>query len=119
MVQPIDVGELNAQHALMLSALAMVEAYKRHDYMMPAVADVSEQFPDVDSNYLIAIWIGVSAQNRSRPDDQRDAARYQWLRNRDLETVAEGGVFIGVTPENVVINGDDADAYIDARMRWR
>jgi hypothetical protein len=46
----------------------------------------------------------------------RDAARYQWLRNRDLETVAEGGIFIGVTPENVVINGEDADAYIDARM---
>jgi hypothetical protein len=47
---------------------------------------------------------------------RRDAARYQWIRNRDLETIAEGGVFIGVTPENVVINGEDADAYIDARM---
>jgi hypothetical protein len=119
MVKPIKVGELHAQHALMLSALAMVEAYKRHDYMMPAVADVQERFPDVDPNYLIAIWIGVSAQNKSGPGDQRDAARYRWLRNRDLETVAEGGVFIGVTPENVVINGEDADAYIDARMRWR
>jgi hypothetical protein len=47
---------------------------------------------------------------------KHDAARYQWLRNRDLETVAEGGIFIGVTPENVVINGEDADAYIDAHM---
>jgi hypothetical protein len=50
---------------------------------------------------------------------KRDAARYQWLRNRDLETIAEGGVFAGVTPQNVVINGEDADAYIDVRMEWR
>lgn len=42
-----------------------------------------------------------------------DAARYQYLRSRDLETVREGGIFAGVTPENYVINGIDLDIAID------
>src|ERR1700687_4644703 len=46
-----------------------------------------------------------------------DAARYRWLRRRDLETVYDGGVFVGVTPDNLVINGDDLDRHIDEAMR--
>ncbi|WP_134636145.1 ead/Ea22-like family protein, partial [Pseudomonas aeruginosa] len=30
----------------------------------------------------------------------KDAARYRWLRERDLETIRQGGVFAGMTPEN-------------------
>ena len=44
-----------------------------------------------------------------------DATRYRWLRERDLDTIDAGGVFAGVTPENMVLNGDDLDAAIDAR----
>ena len=47
---------------------------------------------------------------------QRDAARYQFLRNRDLESIKVGGVFAGMTPDNVVLNGVDLDAAIDAAM---
>lgn len=46
--------------------------------------------------------------------DRRDAARYRWLRSRDLDTISQGGVFAGRTPQNVVLNGDDLDAAIDA-----
>ena len=46
----------------------------------------------------------------------RDAARYRWLRSRDLDTIHEGGVFAGLTPENVVINGADLDRYVDAAI---
>lgn len=42
------------------------------------------------------------------------AERYAWLRERDLSTVHQGGVFAGKTPENVVLNGDDLDVAIDA-----
>lgn len=42
--------------------------------------------------------------------------RYQWLRDRPLETVAQGGVFAGKTPDNVVLNGSDLDAAIDAAL---
>jgi hypothetical protein len=45
-----------------------------------------------------------------------DAARYRWLRARDLETVNTGGVFIGKTPDNLVLNLEDADRAIDEAM---
>ncbi|WP_339112812.1 hypothetical protein [Thioclava sp. GXIMD2076] len=49
-------------------------------------------------------------------DTERDAARYRWLKSRDLDTIRRGGVFAGLTPENVVLNGDDLDRRIDAEM---
>lgn len=45
-----------------------------------------------------------------------DAARYNFLRGRDLDTITKGGVFAGMTPRNVVLNGDDLDAAVDAAM---
>ncbi|AYZ83492.1 MULTISPECIES: hypothetical protein [Pseudomonas] len=45
-----------------------------------------------------------------------DAARYRWLRERDLETIRQGGVFAGMTPENIVLNQEDLDAEIDAAL---
>lgn len=45
-----------------------------------------------------------------------DAARYRWLRARDLETLNQGGVFAGLTPMNVVLNGADLDQAIDAAI---
>ncbi len=42
-----------------------------------------------------------------------DAARYQWLRSRDVSTIEDGGVFAGKTPENLILTEDDLDAAID------
>ncbi|HBO0350719.1 TPA: hypothetical protein OW428_003490 [Pseudomonas aeruginosa] len=47
---------------------------------------------------------------------RKDAARYRWLRERDLETIRQGGVFAGMTPENIVLNQEDLDAEIDAAL---
>ncbi len=44
---------------------------------------------------------------------RRYAERYQWLRSRDLDAVETGGIFCGMTPENIVLNGDDLDEAID------
>jgi hypothetical protein len=44
------------------------------------------------------------------------AVRYAWLRHRDLHTIKSGGVFAGMTPQNVVLNGADLDEAIDAGM---
>ncbi|HCF3301393.1 TPA: hypothetical protein NIC13_006280 [Pseudomonas aeruginosa] len=46
----------------------------------------------------------------------KDAARYRWLRERDLETIRQGSVFAGMTPENIVLNQEDLDAEIDAAL---
>jgi hypothetical protein len=48
--------------------------------------------------------------------DAVDAARYRWLRARDLDSIHLGGVFAGQTPANIVLNGDDLDAEIDAAI---
>lgn len=48
---------------------------------------------------------------------EQNARRYEWLRARDLDTIDKGGVFAGMTPKNVVLNGDDLDAAIDAAMK--
>ena len=47
----------------------------------------------------------------------KDAARYRWLRERDFETISRGGVFAGMTPENIVLNQEDLDAEIDAAQK--
>ena len=48
--------------------------------------------------------------------DAIDAARYRYLRERDLDTIDRGGVFAGMTPKNVVLNGDDLDRAVDLAM---
>lgn len=42
------------------------------------------------------------------------ADRYRYLRERPLDVVNVGGVFAGKTPDNIVLNGADLDAAIDA-----
>ncbi|ACE99213.1 hypothetical protein Rpal_0654 [Rhodopseudomonas palustris TIE-1] len=57
---------------------------------------------------------GKAADGQALHALKRDAERYRWLRERDVETIDMGGVFVGKTPENVVLNGIDCDAAVDA-----
>ena len=50
---------------------------------------------------------------------EADAFRYRFLRDRDLDSINAGGVFAGKTPDNVVLNGADLDAAIDAESGVR
>jgi Lar family restriction alleviation protein len=43
----------------------------------------------------------------------RDAMRYRKLRDADINAIHKGGVFAGLTPDNVVINGADLDIAVD------
>lgn len=56
--------------------------------------------------------------NTGNRDIERDAARYRWLRERDLDSIDKGGVFAGMTPENLVLSGDELDAAIDLQMSF-
>jgi len=47
---------------------------------------------------------------------RKDAERYRWLRSRDLDTISQGGVFAGLTPQNMVLNEETLDEAIDAAM---
>jgi hypothetical protein len=42
--------------------------------------------------------------------------RYQYLRERPVDTIDTGGVFAGLVPDNVVLNGEDLDRAIDAAL---
>ena len=46
----------------------------------------------------------------------RDALRYRWLRGRDLDQIGQGGIFVGQTPRNVVLTGEDLDHAVDAEI---
>ena len=56
------------------------------------------------------------AAPKAREPLSDDAKRYQYLRNRPLDTITSGGIFAGMTPENIVLNGVDLDEHIDAAI---
>lgn len=45
---------------------------------------------------------------------RKDARRYRHLKSKDLDTIHQGGVFAGLTPDNIALNGIDLDQAIDA-----
>jgi hypothetical protein len=49
-------------------------------------------------------------------EDRRDARRYRYLRERDVKTISAGGVFAGLTPQNVVLSGNSLDCAVDEAM---
>jgi hypothetical protein len=69
------------------------------------------------ANNLLAECYGVlgklAAENEAL---RKDAERYRWLRSRDLETISQGGVFAGITPQNMVLNEETLDQAVDAAM---
>jgi hypothetical protein len=54
---------------------------------------------------------------QQRDEAQRDAERYRFLRGRDLDTIHNGGVFAGMTPQNIILNEGDLDREVDAAIR--
>lgn len=71
----------------------------------------------VESPALSEKWgSDVAELCKKTGDTELNAARYLWLRERGLDTISQGGVFAGQTPENVVLNGEDLDQAIDSAM---
>lgn len=79
---------------------------------MREIAHCALQANDLSGNHINK-WGEINQENNQLC---KDAERYRWLRKRDLDTISVGGVFVGMTPDNVVINGEDLDAAIDAAM---
>lgn len=73
--------------------------------------------PPPAGHWLERAWIfgrDAFSQNQGQEADQKDAERYRWPRNRDVENnLPRGGLFIGRISENTVVTGEDADAAID------
>lgn len=58
----------------------------------------------------------IREMNDEIVDLRTDAERYRWLRSRDLDTIKDGGVFAGITPQNMVLNEETLDETVDAAM---
>lgn len=64
--------------------------------------------------YVKALTARMLEAEQQRDDLQADAERYRWLRSRDLDAIDKGGVFAGLTPDNLVLSDTELDAAIDA-----
>lgn len=72
----------------------------------------SEVYQQSEANDdLLDQVLQLSAENKTLA---QNAARYLVLRQADVDTIQNGGLFAGLTPENLVINGDDLDRRVDA-----
>lgn len=83
-------------------------------------ADLTERDQQIDAlrqgmkgDYDLDAWLAFVEE---APQLRLDAGRYRWLRSRDLETISQGGVFAGMTPDNLVLNKETLDQVIDAAM---
>lgn len=82
--------------------------------------EFSEQLQQILDDVLASESLPASSELARMREEleqyKRDAERYRWLRARDVDTIHKGGVFAGVTPDNLVINEEDLDAHIDRAM---
>ncbi len=62
------------------------------------------------------LQVQIESADEWRNQRNLDAERYNWLRNRNTETIKKGGVFAGLTPENVILNGQELDREIDYHL---
>lgn len=90
--------------------------------LINAISDVledSDSLPEGTEDWVIDVMNECATEASTENTTARDAARYRYLRERDLETINQGGVFAGMTPENVVLNGEDLDQACDAGLAGR
>jgi hypothetical protein len=109
--QPSSMNDLNA----MARGMSLREADAEIERLRARVASLEESLHYANGVADLAMKHRDDAENRVAELEQ-DAERYRWLRQRDLETIGVGGVFAGMTPENIVLNGDDLDNAIDAAL---
>ncbi|QPG62124.1 hypothetical protein HFV04_021745 [Pseudomonas sp. BIGb0427] len=111
---PAEVAWLEfAAQATPVALLALLKDLESHKRMLLAAAcDIGAigQALGADENDDGSEIEGLAAELR------KDAERYRWLRTRDVNTISQGGVFAGITPQNLVINEETLDEAVDAAI---
>lgn len=59
----IKVKDLHKEHDLIKAAHLMVEEHDKHETMIPALEAVRKEFPSIDTDHIIILWIGVNAKD--------------------------------------------------------
>ncbi len=96
---------------------AQLEHYRKlHDLVSELVEDCTLNPDNMmldDHAELVRLLTTVPQDDSS---EARDAARYRYLREQPIDSIERGGIFVGLTPQNIVANGADLDARMDAAM---
>ena len=116
LLHQIDIGDFvdsNGHSAKMLKAT--------HDLMRALGSRMEAKLEDAaKAHCCVSPVCGDSCCdcNGALPQEmvRKYAKRYAYLRERSLDAIKSGGVFAGMTPDNVVLNGGDLDAAIDAAL---
>ena len=64
----LKVADLYREHPVIQAAHMMVGAHQRYETMIPALEDVREEFPELEPEQIILLWIGVNAKDREGVD---------------------------------------------------
>lgn len=59
----IKAKELSKDHPAVQAAHMMVEAHRKYHTMLPACEEVGEQFPGMEPEQVMLLWIGVNAKD--------------------------------------------------------
>ena len=116
-----DMEALRKQNVELQSELAFERSHRNQlqkalNFWLPCVPSEPEEISKrvADDAMLLMGYGGHDEQSAEQLGWlSLDATRfYRYLRERNLESVYEGGVFAGLTPDNVVLSGEDLDAAI-------
>ena len=63
----LKLTDLHRKHPVVQAAHMMVEAHRLHETMVAALDDVQAEFPELEPEQIILLWIGghISRQCRS------------------------------------------------------
>lgn len=64
----IKISDLNEEHPLVCAGRRMVSAHRHFYTAGTAVKEVSKEFPDVEPELLIALWVGINCKSREAAD---------------------------------------------------
>jgi hypothetical protein len=106
-----DAFKLEVANALAPTPSAQEEAVPLTARLIAAIEGECDGLAITDeqaSNILAYLQYGAPMD-----DVRRDAERYRKLRAANIDAIHEGGIFVGLTPNNVVINGEDLDIAVD------
>ena len=68
MTTEVTIEELHKEHPLVQAARAMVKAHGEHEMMFAALEQVKNEFPNIRTELLITLWVGINAKNREGLD---------------------------------------------------
>ena len=65
----LKVRDLSKDHTLVLAGKRMVSAHSHFDTAGTALQQVAKEFPEIDPEHLIALWVGINCKDREGVKD--------------------------------------------------